>query len=183
ISPTMHLGGLAGTYMTPAIYVEVSAVFSNTASNGPYRGSGRPEASYIIERLIDNAAREMKIDRAELRRRNTVPARAMPFKTGLVYTLDCGEFEKNLDDALKLADYAAFEARRAEAKSRGRLRGIGVANIIEQTAQMMGETVMVKFDPSGTLTVIPGSISHGQGHETMYKIVLSHALGLDEADI
>jgi carbon-monoxide dehydrogenase large subunit len=80
----MHLGGLAGTYTTPAIYVEVSAVFTNTTSIGPYRGSGRPEASYIVERLIDTAAREIGIDRAGLRRRNTVPASAMPFKTGLV---------------------------------------------------------------------------------------------------
>ncbi|HZT51719.1 MAG TPA: xanthine dehydrogenase family protein molybdopterin-binding subunit, partial [Stellaceae bacterium] len=183
ISPTMHLGGLAGTYTTPAIYVEVSAVFSNTTSIGPYRGSGRPEASYIVERLIDNAAREMGIDRAELRRRNTVPASAMPFKTGLVYTLDCGAFEENLDRALGMADYAGFEARRAEARARGRLRGIGMANIIEQTSQAMGETVMVKFDPGGTVTVIPGSISHGQGHETMYKIVLSDKLGIDADDI
>ena len=183
ISPTMHLGGLAGTYTTPAIYVEVSAVFTNTTSIGPYRGSGRPEASYIIERLIDNAAREMGFERAELRRRNTVPAAAMPFKTGLVFTLDCGEFEKNLDMALHLADYRRFERRRAESRSRGKLRGIGIANIIEQTSQTMGETVMVRFDPGGTVTVIPGSISHGQGHETMYKILLSDRLGLDEADI
>jgi carbon-monoxide dehydrogenase large subunit len=83
----MHLGGLAGTYTTPAIYVEVSAAFTNTTSIGPYRGSGRPEASYNVERLIDNAAREMGIVRAELRRRNTVPASAMPFKTGLVYRI------------------------------------------------------------------------------------------------
>jgi carbon-monoxide dehydrogenase large subunit len=183
ISPTMHLGGLAGTYTTPAISVEVSAVFTNTTSIGPYRGSGRPEASYIIERLIDNAARELGIDRAELRRRNTVPPSAMPFKTGLVFTLDCGEFEKNLDMALGLADYAGFEPRRAEARARGRLRGIGMGNIIEQTSQSMGETVVVRFDPGGTVTVIPGSISHGQGHETMYKILLSARLGLDEADI
>jgi aerobic carbon-monoxide dehydrogenase large subunit len=183
ISPTMHLGGLAGTYTTPAIYVEVSAVFTNTTSIGPYRGSGRPEASYIIERLIDTAAREMAIDRAELRRRNTVPASAMPFKTGLVYTLDCGEFQKNLDHALVMADYPGFERRREEAKRRGRLRGIGFANIIEQTSQAQGETVMVRLDPGGTVTVIPGSISHGQGHETMYKILLSDRLGLDEAAI
>jgi aerobic carbon-monoxide dehydrogenase large subunit len=183
ISPTMHLGGLAGTYTTPAIYVEVSAVFSNTTSIGPYRGSGRPEASYIIERLIDTAAREMGIERAELRRRNTVPSSAMPFKTGLTFTLDCGEFEKNLDMALHLANYRFYERRRAESRARGRLRGIGFANIIEQTSQTMGETVMVKFDPGGTVTVIPGSISHGQGHETMYKILLSHRLGIDEADI
>src|SRR5262249_57896084 len=99
-SPTMHLGGLAAPYTTPAIHVEVSAVYTNTTSIGPYRGSGRPEASYIVERLIDNAAREMQIDRAELRRRNTVPASAMPFKTGLVYTLDCGEVGRNPGRAL-----------------------------------------------------------------------------------
>ena len=183
ISPTAHLGGLAGTYTTPAIYAEVSAVFSNTTSIGPFRGSGRPEASYISERLIDNAAREMNIDRAELRRRNTVPPSAMPFKTGLVFTLDCGEFEKNLDMALQMADYAGFERRRAEARARGKLRGIGFANIIEQTSQTMGETVMVKFDPGGTVTVIPGSISHGQGHDTMYKIILSEKLGIDAESI
>jgi carbon-monoxide dehydrogenase large subunit len=183
ISPTMHLGGLAGTYTTPAIYVEVSAVFTNTPSIGPYRGSGRPEASYILERLIDTAARDMWIDRAELRRRNTVSAGAMPFKTGLVYTLDCGAFGENLERALAMADYAGFERRREEARRRGRLKGIGFANIIEQTSQAQGETVMVRLDPGGTVTVIPGSISHGQGHETMYKILLSDRLGLDEADI
>jgi carbon-monoxide dehydrogenase large subunit len=183
ISPTMHVGGLAGTYTTPAIHVEVSAVFTNTTSIGPYRGSGRPEASYIVERLIDTAAREMGIDRAELRRRNTVPADAMPFRTGLVYTLDCGKFGENLERALTLADYAGFERCREEARGRGRLRGIGFANIIEQTSQAQGETVMVRLDPGGTLTVIPGSISHGQGHETMYKILLSDRLGLDETDI
>jgi carbon-monoxide dehydrogenase large subunit len=183
ISPTMHVGGLAGTYTTPAIAVEVSAVFTNTTSIGPYRGSGRPEASYIVERLIDTAARELDIDRAELRRRNTVPASAMPFKTGLTYTLDCGKFGENLDRALAMADYASFERRRAEARRHGRLIGIGFANIIEQTAQAQGETVMARLDPGGTLTVIPGSISHGQGHETMYKILFCHRLGLDEADI
>jgi aerobic carbon-monoxide dehydrogenase large subunit len=172
ISPTAHLGGLAGTYTTPAIYAEVSAVFTNTTSIGPFRGSGRPEASYISS-----------IDRAELRRRNTVPASAMPFKTGLVFTLDSGEFEKNLDMALHMAGYAEFEKRRAEAKARGKLRGIGFANIIEQTSQTFGETVMVKFDPGGTVTVIPGSISHGQGHDTMYKIILSEKLGIDSDDI
>jgi CO/xanthine dehydrogenase Mo-binding subunit len=126
---------------------------------------------------------ELALDRAELRRRNTVPADAMPFKTGLVYTLDCGKFGENLERALVMADYAGFDGRRVEARGRGRLRGIGFANIIEQTSQAQGETVMVRLDPGGTVTVIPGSISHGQGHETMYKILLSHRLGLDEADI
>jgi aerobic carbon-monoxide dehydrogenase large subunit len=180
ISPTAHLGGLAGTYTTPAIWVEVSAVFSPTACNGPYRGSGRPEASYILERLIDNAARELNMDRLELRRRNTIPASAMPFKTGLVYRYDCGDFAGNLERAAVLAGYAQFEERRAEAKRRGKLRGLGMGNIIEQTSQAFGETVQVRFDPNGGVTVVPGSISHGQGHETMYKILISDQLGMPE---
>jgi len=183
ISPTAHLGGLAGTYTTPAIYVEVAGVFSNTSCNGPYRGSGRPEAAYILERVIDNAAREMKIDRAELRRRNTIPASAMPFRTGLVFTYDCGDFAANLERGLELSGYATFEARRAESARRGRLRGIGIGNVIEQTSQSFGETVQVRFDPAGGVTVVPGSISHGQGHETMYKILVSARLGIDADSI
>ena len=174
ISPTMHLGGLAGTYTTPAIYVEVSAVFTNTTSIGPYRGSGRPEASYIVERLIDNAAREMGIDRAELRRRNTVPAAAMPFKTGLTFTLDCGEFEKNLDMALGHRRLSAFRA----AARRGQGAPASCAASAWPTSssrprRRWARRCSVRFDPGGTVTVIPGSISHGQGHETMYKILLS----------
>jgi carbon-monoxide dehydrogenase large subunit len=183
ISPTFHLGGFAGTYRTPAIYVEASAVFSNTTVDGPFRGSGRPEASYILERVIDNAAREMNIDRAELRRRNTITAAEMPFKSGLVYVYDCGEFDANLERALAIAGYAGFEARRAEAKQRGRLRGIGMANIIEQTSNAFGEFVNVRFDPTGGVTVVPGSNSHGQGHETMYKILLSDRLGIPAESI
>ncbi len=122
----------------------------------------------------------MNIDRAEIRRRNTIPSDAMPFKTGLVYTYDCGDFRGNLERNLEMAGYAGFEARRAEAKARGKLRGIGMGNIIEQTSQTFGETVMVRFDPGGTVTVVPGSISHGQGHETMYKIVVSDRLGIDQ---
>ncbi len=183
VTPTFHLGGLAGTYTTPAIAAHVNVVFTNTSITGPYRGSGRPEASYIVERLIDRAAREMGLDRAEIRRRNTVPTEDMPFKTGLIYTLDCGDFPKNLEDSLARAEYATFEDRRAEAKKRGKLRGIGMSNIIEQTSQMKGETVVVRFDPTGVLTVQAGSLNHGQGHETMYKILISDRLGLDEDDI
>lgn len=183
VTPVFHQGGLAGTYLTPAIHVEVSVVFTNTATTGPYRGSGRPESAYIVERLIDQAAREMDIDKAELRRRNTVPPEAMPFKTGLIYTLDCGDFPRNLEDALNHSDYKNFEARRQEAKTRGKLRGIGLANIIEQTSQIFGETVNIRFDPSGMLTVLAGSLSHGQGHDTMYKILVSDKLGVDADDI
>lgn len=183
ISPAGHLGGLAGCYKTPKIFAEASAVFTNTACNGPFRGSGRPEAAYLLERLVDLAAREMGIDRAEIRRRNFVQPDDMPFKTGLIFTLDCGDFPRNQEQALEMAEYESFEERRKEAASRGMLRGIGIANFIEQTAQMDGETVSVRFDGSGTVTVIAGSIDHGQGHDTMYKIVVSDALGIDADDI
>ena len=179
ITPSAHLGGFAGLYRTPTIYVEASVVFTNAAPTGPFRGAGRPETTYILERLIDTAAREMKIDRAEIRRRNLIPPSAMPFKTGLTFTYDCGEFEKNMDLALAMGDVANFETRRAEAKARGKLCGLGICNFVEQTANAEGETVRLNFDTSGMLTVIAGSISHGQGHETMYKVVLSDRLGID----
>ena len=183
VSPSNHLGGLAGLYTTPAIYVEASAVFTNTAPIGPYRGAGRPEATYVLERLIDTAAREMGIDRAEIRRRNLIPPDSMPFKTGLTFTYDCGEFERNMNQALATADYAGFEARRAEAAARGRLRGLGIANFVEQTGQAEGEVVSLKFDAGGCLTVAAGSLPQGQGHETMYKVILSDRLGMDADDI
>jgi carbon-monoxide dehydrogenase large subunit len=183
ISPAGHLGGLAATYKTPLIYAEASAVFTNTSANGPFRGSGRPEAAYVIERLIDNAAREMNIDRAEIRRRNMVAPEDMPFKTGLIFTLDCGAFGDNMENTLQMGDYGGFEARREDARKEGKLRGLGIANFIEQTAQMHGETVTVQFDQSGTVTVLAGSIEMGQGLEAMYKIVVSDALGIDQEDI
>ena len=183
ISAVGHLGGLAATYKTPLIYVEASAVFTNTSANGPFRGSGRPEASYVIERLIDNAAREMNIDRAEIRRRNMVAPEDMPFKTGLTFTLDCGEFGENMENTLRRSDYDGFEARREAARKNGKLRGIGIANFIEQTAQKFGETVSIQFDQSGTVTLLAGSVDQGQGHDTMYKIVVSDALGIDLEDI
>ncbi len=183
VSPSNHLGGLAGLYRTPAIYVEASAVFTNTTPIGPYRGAGRPEATYCLERLIDVAAREMGIDRAEIRRRNLIPPAAMPFKTGLTFTYDCGDFPRNMEQALKSADYAGFEARRAEAKARGKLRGIGIANFVEQTGQADGEVIRLHFDSSGLLTVIAGSIAQGQGHDTMYKVILSDRFGIDADNI
>jgi len=137
----------------------------------------------VLERIIDNAAREMGIDRAEIRRRNIVPPEAMPFKTGLLFTLDCGEFGENMERTLAMSDYKSFEDRRAEAAAHGKLRGLGIANFIEQTAQLDGETVTIQFDASGTVTVLAGSISHGQGHDAMYKIVVSDGLGIDADDI
>ena len=183
VTPLHNLGGLAGTYTTPAIHVEVSGVFTNKNSTGPFRGAGRPEASFMLERLIDNAAREMNIDRAEIRRRNTIPADVMPFHTGLTYVYDCGEFESNLNQALKTADYAEFEGRRAEARDRGRLRGLGIANIIEQTSQHGGETAEIRFHSDAAVTLLMGSISHGQAHDTMFKLLLCDKLGLEPEDI
>src|SRR6185436_16250858 len=128
---TNNVGGVAGVYTTPAIHVETTGVFSNMTPTGPYRGAGRPEATYAIERVIDIAAAELGLDPLELRRRNLIPPAAMPFKTGLVFTYDCGEFERVMDLAVALADRAGFERRRTEARARGRLLGLGIANPIE----------------------------------------------------
>src|SRR5262249_44424848 len=121
-----NLGTLAGVYRTPAVHADVTAVYTNTNPMPAYRGNGRPEAGYVIERMVDLAADELGIDPVELRRRNMIPPEAMPFKSGLTFTYDCGEFAKNLDMALGLADYAGFEHRRAEARGRGKLRGFGI---------------------------------------------------------
>ena len=179
---TGNLGGLAGTYRTPHILATVTGVFTNTNPTAPYRGAGRPEASYAIERVIDIAARKLDMDRAELRRRNLIPADAMPFKTGLVYTYDSGEFEKNMDAALAMADWAGFAKRRATARTSGRLRGIGIANVIEIAGgpadRPMEEGAEIRFDASGNVLVLVGSHSHGQGLETVYAQVVNHTLGI-----
>ena len=182
-SPTNNLGGLAGVYTTPAIYVEATGVFSNSNQTGPYRGAGRPEASLAIEKAIDSAAREIGIDRIALRRRNMIPPEAMPYRTGLVFTYDCGIFEENLDKTLELADWAGFEARRAAAKSRGRLRGIGISCSIEQAAAPLEETAEIRFDPSGKATILMGTLSQGQGHEVTFKQVVNELLGVAPEDI
>ena len=179
-----NLGTLAGVYRTPAIHVTVYGVFTNTVATATYRGAGRPEACTVIEGIVDQAARDLGIDKAEIRRRNVIPPSAMPFKTGLVFTYDCGEFEKNMTDALALVDYKGFEARRAEARKRGKLRGFGIANAIERAGAPPGpETAEIRFDPSGSVSLLVGTTSQGQGHETMYKIILSDRLGVDSTDV
>jgi carbon-monoxide dehydrogenase large subunit len=178
-----NLGSLAGVYRTPAIHADVTAVFTNTNPVRPYRGNGRPEAAYVIERMIDVAADEMGIDPAELRRRNTIPADAMPFKTGLTFTYDSGEFEKNMDLALRLADVAGFPTRRKEARARGRLRGLGMSNTIERAGAPSFEGAEIRFDRSGTVTLLTGAVTQGQGHETVFKQIMCDRLGLDPADI
>ena len=180
---TANLGTLAGTYVTPAIQVETAGVFTNTNPTCPYRGAGRPEAAYVIEQLIDAAARELGRDPVDLRRQNTIPESAMPFKTGLVFEYDCGAFENNLDRALELAGHGGFEERRQAARARGRLRGIGVSNTIERAGAPSQERALLRFDPSGTATLFVGTISHGQGHETVYKQIVCQTLGMDPATL
>jgi carbon-monoxide dehydrogenase large subunit len=179
---TNNLGGLAGTYTTPHIHVTVTGVLSNTNATCPYRGAGRPEASYCLERIIDIAARQTGIDRVELRRRNMIPAAAMPYKTGLVFTYDSGEFAKGLDMALELADWRGLDSRRAAAAARGKLYGAGIASVIEIAGgpadTPLEEAIEIRFDPTGHATVLAGTHSHGQGHETMYRQFAGHILGL-----
>ena len=182
-SGTANLGSLSGTYIIPAIYTEVTGVFANCGSISAYRGAGRPEASYVIERMLDIAAGEMNLDRAEIRRRNTIPPIAEPYDTGFIFTYDSGDFGANMEIALKMADYEGFEGRRAAAKARGLLRGIGVSNTIEQAAGRGYESAQVRFDQTGSVTLILGTISHGQGHQTVFTQVLCDQLGIDPARV
>src|SRR5919199_1616549 len=197
--PTWCYGPLlAGNYATPAIYVEVKGVFTNTAPVDAYRGAGRPEACYVVERLVDRAAREMKIDPVELRRRNFIANDAFPYTTPVALTYDSGDYFKTLDMAVKAADYAGFERRRQEAEKRGKLRGIGIAAYIEACAMapsaMAGqlgaragfyEAAKVRAHPTGSVTVFTGSHSHGQGHETTFAQLVADRLGLgiDQVEI
>ncbi len=178
-SSTNNLGSLAGTYKTPAIYTHVTGVFSNTPSTGPYRGAGRPEAAYVLERAIDTAAAELGIDPAELRRRNYIPEASLPYQTGLVFNYDSGQFEKNMDTALSMISYDNFSTRKDAAKAAGKLRGIGISNVIEQAAGGFPEWAEIRFDPSGTVTVVMGTHNHGQGHETVFRQMLADKLGLE----
>jgi carbon-monoxide dehydrogenase large subunit len=190
--PTYLYGTLlAGTYTTPAIYVEVKAVFTHTAPVDAYRGAGRPEATYVVERIVDAAARETGIDPAELRRRNFIAKDAYPYQTPVALQYDSGDYFTTLDMALKAADYAGFEQRRKEAAARGKLRGIGLATYIEACgiapSAVVGslgaraglyETGEVRVHPTGSVTVFTGTHSHGQGHETTFAQLVADGLGI-----
>ena len=180
---TGNIGTLAGVYRTPAIFADVTAVFTHTSPVRPYRGNGRPEAAYVIERLVDLAADELDMDPAEVRRKNYIAPGAMPFKTGLTFTYDSGEFEKTMDVALKLADFPGFEQRRAQARKRGKLRGIGLSNTIERAAAQGFEGAEIRFDKTGTVTLLAGSVTQGQGHETIFKQIACDRLGLAPDDV
>lgn len=181
-SPVGNLGGLAGPYLTPHVFARVTGAFSHETPTGPYRGAGRPEATYVIERVIDAAARQLGIDRAEIRRRNLIPPSALPYKTGFVFTYDSGAFEANLDRALEASDWKGFPKRRAAAKKQGMLRGIGIANAIEIAGGPAGapqeEFVEVRFDAEGGAVILTGLHSHGHGLETVLAQVLHDELGV-----
>ena len=190
--PTYLYGTLlAGQYKTPAIYVEVQAVFTNTCPVDAYRGAGRPEATYVVERLVETAAREMNMDPAELRRRNFIPVDAFPYETPVALTYDTGDYAASLDKALELADVAGFEDRKAAAAQRGLKRGLGYSCYIEacglapsQVAISLGagvglfESAEVRVDVTGSVTAITGSHSHGQGHETTFAQLISDRFGI-----
>jgi len=178
-----NLSGIAGTYTTPAIYAEILSVFTNTAPVHPYRGAGRPEATLAIEQVIDLAAREIGLDRAEIRRRNIIPPSAMPYQTPLSYNYDCGDFERNMTPARAAAYYVGGAARREAAQARGKLLGFGMANAVEQAAGMFDEGAEIRIDGGGTATLFMGVHSHGQGHATVFKQLISERLGLDVENI
>jgi len=176
---TIGLGCLVNTYGIPAVHAQVIAVLTNTMTIAPYRGGSRPEPIYVTETIIDKAALELGIEPAELRRRNTIPSDAMPFTTALQQTYDSGDFVKNLDDCLALADYDGAAERRAAAKGRGKLLGVGVATAVAASGGRDYEHAEIRFDPSGGVVLMTGSMDHGQGHGTTFKQVLSEKLGID----
>ena len=180
---TGNIGTLAGVYRIPAMHADVTAVFTHTNPVRPYRGNGRPEAAYVIERMVDLAADELDMDPAELRRKNYIAPDAMPFKTALTFTYDNGEFEKGMDLALKLADVAGFDKRRSESRKHGKLRGLGISNTIERAAAGGFEAAEIRFDKSGTATLFAGSVTQGQGHETIFKQIMCDRLGMSPDDV
>jgi len=184
LSPFGMIGTVNGVYRIPAAYVRVIGLLSNTNPTAPYRGAGRPEAIYLIERLIDDAARELEIDRIELRRINMLEPASLPYQSPLGPYYDCGEFGKNLDMALKLADVDGFADRRDASRKRGKLRGLGIANAIEQAAgTIQPEYAEIRFNPSGTAMLLMGTKAQGQGHETAFKQILHERLGIDPYDV
>lgn len=176
-----YLGGtmMTGVYRTPLLHVRVRGVYSNTVPVDAYRGAGRPEAAYLLERLVDRAARELGIGPDEIRRRNFIPAQDMPYTTPIGdRTYDTGDFEAHLTKGMTLADWDGFESRLETARQAGRIRGIGLATYIECTAWGEGEDVVVRLEKDGTATVYSGTQSNGQGHATAYAQFASQHLDL-----
>ncbi len=194
----LHGTLMAGNYTTPLVYVNVKAVFTNTTPVDAYRGAGRPEATFQLERVVDKAARELGVDPAELRRKNFIKPEQFPYDTPVAVTYDTGNYHATLDKALEMTDYAGFEARAAESKARGKLRGYGLAHFIEACgiapSNLVGqlgaraglyESATVRVNATGSISVMTGSHSHGQGHETTFAQVVAEMIGIpaDQIDI
>lgn len=189
---------LAGPYTTPKIYCNVKAVFTTTAPVDAYRGAGRPEATYLLERLVSKAAREMNMDQVDIRRRNFIPSDAFPYQTPVALQYDSGDYNATLDKALKLADVDGFAARKAQSEAKGKRRGLGYSTYVEACglapSAVVGslgaraglfEAANVRVHPTGSISVFTGSHSHGQGHETTFAQLVSESLGvpIDNVDI
>ena len=182
---------LAGVYTTPVIYAEVKAVFTNTVPVDAYRGAGRPEATYLLERLVDVAAQQTGIDRVALRRRNFIQPHQFPYQTPVALNYDSGNYAATLDSAMRSADWDGFEARRSAAARRGKLRGIGMSTYVEACgiapSKLVGqlgaraglyEVANIRVHPTGSVSVFTGTHSHGQGHETTFAQLVNDQLGV-----
>ena len=192
VTPTyLHGTLLSGCYDIPAIYTNVKGVCTTTVNVDAYRGAGRPEATYLLERTMDYAAKQIGMDPAEFRRINFIPKDAFPYQTAVALQYDIGDYEAPLDKAMEMIDYAGFEARRAEAAKRGKYRGIGLSSYIEACgiapSAVVGalggrvglyESAVVRVDPTGTISVFTGTHSHGQGHATTFAQIVADKLGV-----
>src|ERR671930_1893208 len=195
--PTYLYGTLmAGAYQTPAIYVEVTGAFTNTTPVDAYRGAGRPEATYVVERMVDLAARELSMDPVELRRKNFIPKEKFPYQTPVALTYDSGDYEAALQKALQMLDYPAMRREQERLRQQGRYIGIGFSTYLEAcglapsaVAGSLGaqaglyESATVRVTPTGKVTVLTGSHSHGQGHETTFAQVVGDELGIPIEDV
>jgi carbon-monoxide dehydrogenase large subunit len=170
--------GLPLVYRTPLVHTEVTAVMTNTAPIGPYRGAGREQAAYIVERLVDEAARQMKIDRVELRRRNLIPTSMFPYRTPSGRLYDSGEFEAVMNKALQLADWTGFDARSAASAKRGLIRGLGISTFLECVGGSWHEGAHIRFTDDRRVLLVVATQSGGQGHETSFPQVVADRLGI-----
>jgi len=168
---------IPGVYHVPAFHGVNTGVFTNTSPTGPYRGAGRPEATYVVERLLDQAAAELGLDAAEIRRRNLIRADQLPYSTHTGFVYDSGDFTGLLDQCLALSDAAGYEQRKAQSRERGLLRGRGIGFFIEQGG-IFNDQMSLRFDPGGTVTILAGTHSHGQSHATVFSQLVSQWLGV-----
>ncbi len=192
----LHGTLMAGNYTTPLVYVNVKAVFTNTVPVDAYRGAGRPEATFQLERVIDKAARELGIDPIELRRRNFIKPDQFPYATPVALEYDTGNYDATMDKLVEIADIRGFGKRKAESAERGKLRGLGIncyieacgiapSNLVGQLGARAGlyESATVRVNATGSISVFTGSHSHGQGHETTFPQVVAEMLGIDESQV